>query len=242
MPPVLGPASPSSRRLWSWLDAIASTFLPSTITMKLASSPSRNSSMTTRASGTKRVVISEHHVDCCVGFSEGESHHDAFAGSKSVRLDHNRSAFRIDIGVRSCGISEGLVLGSGDAMAFHERLGEILRRFKLSGSLRRPEDFEGLRREMHRPRQQPEAPRGRRRSANFSFLASASHCSTLLASAFSPVRFSRRASVAGRDDYFLYTLALRKLPRQRVSAPARADDQNFHALAPRLTLGKTNDE
>src|SRR5512143_397227 len=49
MPPVFGPASPSRSRLWSWLDASGSTFRPSTITMKLASSPSRKSSTTTRA-------------------------------------------------------------------------------------------------------------------------------------------------------------------------------------------------
>ena len=49
MPPVFGPASPSRRRLWSCDDASASTWRPSTITMKLASSPARKSSMTTRA-------------------------------------------------------------------------------------------------------------------------------------------------------------------------------------------------
>src|SRR5690606_16078015 len=49
MPPVLGPASSSSSRLWSWLDARGRMFRPSTITMKLASSPSRKSSITTLA-------------------------------------------------------------------------------------------------------------------------------------------------------------------------------------------------
>ena len=49
MPPVFGPSSSSRRRLWSWLDASGSTLRPSTITMKLASSPARKSSTTTRA-------------------------------------------------------------------------------------------------------------------------------------------------------------------------------------------------
>ena len=49
MPPVLGPWSPLSRRLWSWLVASASTLRPSAITMKLASSPVRKASTTTRA-------------------------------------------------------------------------------------------------------------------------------------------------------------------------------------------------
>ena len=49
MPPVLGPWSASRRRLWSWEVAIGRMFSPSTITMKEASSPSRKSSITTRA-------------------------------------------------------------------------------------------------------------------------------------------------------------------------------------------------
>src|SRR5205809_875765 len=48
MPPVFGPWSPSRSRLWSWLVASGSTCVPSHITMKLASSPVRNSSITTR--------------------------------------------------------------------------------------------------------------------------------------------------------------------------------------------------
>ena len=49
MPPVFGPSSASRRRLWSCDVASGSTVLPSTIAMKLASSPSRNSSTTTRS-------------------------------------------------------------------------------------------------------------------------------------------------------------------------------------------------
>ncbi len=56
MPPVLGPVSPSPMRLWSWLVAMGSTLLPSTITMKLASSPSRNSSITTRQPASPKAL------------------------------------------------------------------------------------------------------------------------------------------------------------------------------------------
>src|ERR1051325_1001728 len=55
MPPVLGPSSPSRKRLWSWLVASGSTLAPSLITMKLASSPCRNSSTTTRAPASPRL-------------------------------------------------------------------------------------------------------------------------------------------------------------------------------------------
>ena len=46
MPPVLGPRSPSSRRLWSCEVASGTTCLSFATTMKLTSSPLRNSSMT----------------------------------------------------------------------------------------------------------------------------------------------------------------------------------------------------
>ena len=49
MPPVFGPWSPSRSRLWSWLVASGSTCVPSLMTMKLASSPSRKSSITSRS-------------------------------------------------------------------------------------------------------------------------------------------------------------------------------------------------
>ncbi|MCY1460815.1 hypothetical protein D9M71_784040 [compost metagenome] len=56
MPPVFGPVSPSPTRLWSWLVAIGSTLWPSTMTMKLASSPSRNSSITTREPASPKAL------------------------------------------------------------------------------------------------------------------------------------------------------------------------------------------
>src|SRR5918992_917412 len=56
MPPVLGPVSPSRSRLWSWLVASASTCVPSLTTMKLASSPSRNCSITRRVPAAPRLL------------------------------------------------------------------------------------------------------------------------------------------------------------------------------------------
>mmetsp|Transcript_57526 Transcript_57526/g.160160 ORF Transcript_57526/g.160160 Transcript_57526/m.160160 type:complete len:235 (-) Transcript_57526:193-897(-) len=47
MPPVFGPLSPSSARLWSWAGAIMAARLPSANAMQLTSSPSSSSSMTT---------------------------------------------------------------------------------------------------------------------------------------------------------------------------------------------------
>ncbi len=49
MPPVFGPLSPSSARLWSCTEAIGTTREPSEKTRNDTSSPSRNSSITTFA-------------------------------------------------------------------------------------------------------------------------------------------------------------------------------------------------
>ena len=48
MPPVFKPTSPSQTALWSWLVASDTILFLLTTAMKLASSPSRNSSITTR--------------------------------------------------------------------------------------------------------------------------------------------------------------------------------------------------
>src|SRR5690625_1834960 len=47
MPPVLGPLSPASRRLWSWLEAMGRYFVPLATTLKLASSQVLTYSSTT---------------------------------------------------------------------------------------------------------------------------------------------------------------------------------------------------
>ena len=49
IPPVLGPWSPSSARLWSCTDTMGTTFVPSEKTRNETSSPRRNSSITMRA-------------------------------------------------------------------------------------------------------------------------------------------------------------------------------------------------
>ena len=92
MPPVFGPVSPSPTRLWSWLVAIGSAVRPSTIEMKLASSPSRNSSITTRAPALAEGVAAEHVGDRGLGFGQGHRHDHALAGGEAVGLDHDRRA------------------------------------------------------------------------------------------------------------------------------------------------------
>ena len=96
MPPVLGPWSPSSRRLWSCEVASAVTFLPSHSTMKLASSPCRNSSITTRAPPVvvrdAQLVVQQHEVDGFMRFGRGHGHDHALACGQAIGLDHDGRA------------------------------------------------------------------------------------------------------------------------------------------------------
>ena len=63
MPPVFGPWSPSSARLWSWTEAIGTTREPSEKTRNETSSPSRNSSITTLAPGGAELLLRHDPLD-----------------------------------------------------------------------------------------------------------------------------------------------------------------------------------
>ncbi len=58
MPPVLGPLSPSSRRLWSWAAGRRVTSLPLVIAKSDSSSPSRNDSTTISRPASPRLASS----------------------------------------------------------------------------------------------------------------------------------------------------------------------------------------
>jgi hypothetical protein len=141
MPPVLGPRSPSSRRLWSWLVASATTSLPSHMTMKLASSPSRNSSMTTRAppSPRSRPAASGRSPHALL---QPSGHDDALAGGQTVGLDDDRRALR-STWAWARPVGEGRV-GRRDAVAHHEGLGEGLGALQLRRGPGRAEDAQPL--------------------------------------------------------------------------------------------------
>ena len=154
MPPVFGPWSPSSRRLWSWLVARAATFLPSHSTMKLASSPCRNSSITTRAppslcvTPSGLIVRRQHELDGLVRLVQAHGHHHALAGGQAVGLDHDGRALLVHIGVGRRRVGEGFVLGRRNAVALHEGLGEGLGAFQLRGGLGRAEHAQAVRAEL----------------------------------------------------------------------------------------------
>ena len=70
MPPVFGPVSPSPTRLWSCAEASGIAVSPSHSAKNEASSPTRNSSITTSAPACAQAAA-EHHVDG--GFRLGQT-------------------------------------------------------------------------------------------------------------------------------------------------------------------------
>jgi hypothetical protein len=80
------------------------------MTMKLASSPSRNSSITTRAPASPSLLPVSIMSTAAWASSSGHRHHHALAGGQAVGLDHDGRALGIDIGMGGGGIGEGLEL------------------------------------------------------------------------------------------------------------------------------------
>ena len=138
MPPVFGPASPSPRRLWSCEVASGSTCAPSTMAMKLASSPSRNSSMTTLSpAGPKRPA----NIACGGrdGFVGRRADHHALAGREAVGLDDQRRALRAHPAGVEARAREGGVGRGRDRVAAQEVLHEGLRALEPRGEPARAE-------------------------------------------------------------------------------------------------------
>ena len=92
-----------------------------------------------RAGGAE-LVLAEHRVDRGVRFLARRGDHHALARGEAVGLDDDRRAVLVDVGLRLAGVGEGRVARGRDAVAHHERLGEILRRLELRRGARRAED------------------------------------------------------------------------------------------------------
>ncbi len=204
--------------------------LPSAMTMKLASSPCRNSSTTTSrpASPNWPANIDGHRGECLL---DSGSDHDALAGGKSARLDDERRALqrapsrhrsspRVKVAERAVGM-------------------RCRRRNSLAKALE-PSSCAGAR---CGPKQA--SPR----AANASTMPSTSGPSgpmivsatrSALASCTSAamssrgdgdvahLRFERGAGVAGRHEHLGDARGAGAFPGERVLAAAAADDQNLH--------------
>ena len=135
--------------------------------MKLASSPARNCSITTRACPgvvlhAELVVLrAQHPVDRFVGLGQGRRDHHPLARGQPVGLDDDRRALRIDMRVCRGRVGEGGEGSRRDLVTLHERLGEGLGALELRGRLgraRKPAGRAPGTRRPVRPRGGPPAP------------------------------------------------------------------------------------
>lgn len=97
MPPVLGPLSPSSARLWSCEVAMGRTVLPSVKAKSEHSGPVSISSMTTVLPASPKVPP-KHSRTALLGLLKFDRHDDALARGKAVGLDDQQGALLAHVG------------------------------------------------------------------------------------------------------------------------------------------------
>jgi hypothetical protein len=136
--------------------------LPSTMAMKLASSPCEETLDDHAVARVTKFIAGEHVVYRRFGFSFAHGDHYAFARSEAVGLDNDGCAFGADIVFGRGDVGEGLVARRGDLMTLEEVFSERLRAFELRCRLTWPKAGLGRARGRNRPRRQLKAPRGRR--------------------------------------------------------------------------------
>ncbi len=178
--------------------------------------------------GVAQPVADEHGVDRGVRLVHHRRDDDTFARGQPVRLHHDRRAARVDVGMRGGRIGKRLIRRRRDAVASHERLGEVLGTFEPRGGLRWAEDLQSCRAERiddsfrERRFRTDDGQQHALRAREGNQLGDAGECD------ISHARLARGAGVAGRDEHLADALRLRQLPRQRVLAPATADDEYVH--------------
>ena len=100
MPPVFGPWSPSSSRLWSWLVASGSAWRAVGDDDEARFLAFEKFLDDDARAGRAHAIVDEHHVDRGVRFGGGRRDDDAFAGGEAVGLDDDRRARAVDVLVR----------------------------------------------------------------------------------------------------------------------------------------------
>ena len=124
MPPVLGPVSPSPTGLWSWLDGMSSTSRPSQKARNEASSPTRQSSMTTRSPAEEKGLSDHHAFQGRLGLVQGLADHHALARGQTVGLDHHGRAALGQMGPGLAVVVEDREIRGGHPGLVHDGLGE----------------------------------------------------------------------------------------------------------------------
>ncbi|MNN32543.1 hypothetical protein D3C81_1462660 [compost metagenome] len=182
--------------------------------------------------GIAQLVVGQHHVDRGVGLFQRHRHHHALARGQAVGLDHDRRALRVDIGMRLGGVREGLVGGGRDAVALHERLGEVLGRFQLRSRLARPEDAQALGAEDIDDAGRQRCLRPDHGKGHAFALGKGGDDLRIGQRNVLQALVERGPAVARRHVHHLYLGGLGQFPGQRVFTSTRADNQYFHDPLP----------
>ena len=229
MPPVLGPVSPSPTRLWSCAEASGIAVSPSHSAKNEASSPSRNSSITTSAPAAPSPPSNIMSMAASAS-AEVSRNDDAFAGCKPVRLDHDRHALLADVGLRGFRRREPLIGRGRDVVGAAQVLGEALRAFQPRSGLIRAERLDARRLEIVDDAGDQRRLRARpRRSRSLFALQKRDHRRMVGDVERDAFGLPRDAGVARRADKPVDQRACGQLPGQRVFAPAGAEEENVHA-------------
>ena len=176
-------------------------------------------------------VAQQHIVDGGVGFVQRHGNDDAFARRQPVGFDDDGRAFLVHIIVRGGGVFKGLVLRGGDAVAQHKGFGEVFGAFQLRGGAGGPEN------------RQPCGAKivhnacGKRRfgsnhgEGDVFALAKGNQVGMGGEREIVHFRLGGCACIACGNVNGGDFGRLGELPRQRVFAPAVADDEQFHVLS-----------
>jgi hypothetical protein len=131
MPPVLGPGVGVADALVVLAGGHRQCVLPSTITMKLASSPSRNSSMTTRAPAAPKALPASMSVTCLLRPPAQVSATITPLPAQVRRPSPRWARLLAQIGQCRIDSGENRVARRGNVVAMQEFLGEGLGAFQL---------------------------------------------------------------------------------------------------------------
>ena len=141
MPPVFGPLSPSNARLWSCADASGSAVSPSHSAKNEASSPARNSSMTTSAPAVAQAAA-EHHVDRGFGLGDVSATITPLPAASPSALTTIGAPLRAHIGLGLARGAEALIGRCRYACRPAQILGEALGAFELRRGAARAEGLD----------------------------------------------------------------------------------------------------
>ena len=254
IPPVFGPTSPSSSRLWSRASGSATASRPSHSAMRLASRPCRRSSTTTQATASRRSLQTGRRgqlLDGAFGLGRRIAHDHALACRQAIRLDHDAVPAAGQLGRE--GDRRGRVIEGGrarhpDAGRARDVVTERLARLDPGRRLRRPEDGEAC-----SAKRVGDAGRQRRLRPDDDQLGGLApgdrddrrRIERVDARRPADAWLGRDGGTPGRDDHLVDARFAGQLPGERMLAGAAPDDEDpgrhdqAHADNPgRLRIGR----